>query len=187
MSAIVNKAFRMFGFVKRTMKPFNNNCVFKVLYNSYIRSGLDYCSPVWSPNAKSAINKLERVQKKFVKHLCFLNRVEYNSSNYVDLCNKFQLTTLEKRRRITDIMLFYQVLHGKVNCPMLLSQIYFFLPSRRTRHTKVLTVKKKCRLQVRKNDYIPRSVTYANSLEQIDFFHRSLSKTTISCALSRLS
>ena len=68
---VVNKAFRTFGFIKRTMKPFKNNFVLKVLYNAYIRSCLDYCSSVWSPNSKCWIDKLERVQRKFVKHLCF--------------------------------------------------------------------------------------------------------------------
>ena len=107
ISTVVNKAFRMFGFVKRIMKPFNNVTVFKVLYNAYIRSCLDYCSPVWSPNAKCFIDKIERVQKKFVKHLCFLNRMDYKNSCYVDLCNHFRLTTLEQRRKITDLNLFH--------------------------------------------------------------------------------
>ena len=43
---IVNKALRMLGFVRRTMKHVNDIGVLKVLYNSYVRSSLDFCSSV---------------------------------------------------------------------------------------------------------------------------------------------
>ena len=67
VSSIVNKAFRMLGFLRRNMKSFQDVQVLKVLYNAYVRSHLDYCSPVWSPSSKILIDKIERVQKKFVK------------------------------------------------------------------------------------------------------------------------
>ena len=79
ISTVVNKAFRMLGFVKRTMKPLRSVTVYKILYNAYIRSCLDYCSPVWSPNARYLIDKVERVQKRFLKHLCFIDNVKYDS------------------------------------------------------------------------------------------------------------
>ena len=33
------------------------------LFNSYIRSKLEYCSIIWSPTEQGDINKLERIQK----------------------------------------------------------------------------------------------------------------------------
>ena len=185
ISTVVNKAFRMFGFIKRTMKPFNNTFLLKVLYNAYIRSCLDYCSPVWCPNNKCMTNKLERVQKKFVKFLCFLNSVDYSNNRYEELCKHFQLTTLEQRRKITDLVLFHKILHGKVKCPSLLSCIFLNVPPKRTRHTKAFSVKN-CRLQVRKNDFIPRTISNANALENVDFFDDTLSKLAISCAVTLL-
>lgn len=184
MCKTVNKAFRMLGFVKRTLKPFGSVTVFKVLYNAYVRSNLDYCSSVWSPNASSFVTKIERVQKKFVKHLCYLSKVDYHNDNYVALCNIFQLTTLERRREITDLMLFHKLLHSKVNCSELLSSVYFNVPSRRTRHTEVFTTKKKCRLGIRKADFIPRCVSKVNILEHTDFFNCKLTKVRITHALN---
>ena len=72
----------MLGFVKRIMKPFSDTKVLLTLYNSYIRSRLDYCSPVWSPNAQYLIDKVERVQRKFLKHLAFQNRMRYDDYTF---------------------------------------------------------------------------------------------------------
>ena len=70
INKVVNRALRMLGFVRRTMLPSNDVKVQNVLYNSYVRStymvrsSLDHCSPVWCPNAKCLIEKIERVQKR---------------------------------------------------------------------------------------------------------------------------
>ncbi|MEL7308158.1 MAG: reverse transcriptase family protein, partial [Pseudomonadota bacterium] len=162
ITTVVNKAFRMLGFVKRTLKPIKCVTVHKVLYNAYIRSCLDYGSAVWSPNAQYLIDKLERVQRRFIKHLCFVGNVNYDRHDYIRLCNQFRLTTLEHRRKVNDLVLFHKVLHSYVDCPYLLSCIYFNLPVRRTRHTKALTTKKKCRLLLRKCDFIPRTLATVN-------------------------
>ena len=37
------------------------------MFNSYVRSRLEYCSMVWYPWKKEDIDKLERVQKKLHK------------------------------------------------------------------------------------------------------------------------
>ncbi len=183
ITTVVNKAFRMLGFLKRTMKPFKNVNVMKILFNAYVRSCLDYCSPVWSPHAKYLIDKVERVQQRFVKHLCFVSQTPFSSQEYPSLCKHFKLTTLVHRRRVTDLFLFHKIIHAKVNCPYLLSSIYFNLPIRRTRHSGVLSILKKCRLQIRKFDFFPRTVELVNSCPQLDFFDRSLSKSTISDSL----
>ena len=79
----------MLGFVQRIIKGFNDVDVFKTLYNAHIRSHFDYCSTIWSPKSKSWVDKIERVQKKFVKQLCFHRNLNYNSSDYVKLCAIF--------------------------------------------------------------------------------------------------
>ena len=180
VTKIVNKALRMLGFIKRTLKPFRNTTVFKVLYNSYVRSRLDYCSPVWSPDAKYLIDKVERVQKRFIKHLCFINCIPFENERYASLCDHFQLTTLAQRRKITDLTLFHKILHGKVNCPYLLSCISFNLPRKRTRHTDVFTIpKRKSRLKVRNVDFFPRTTKIINSTPEVDFCDCALSKKCI--------
>ena len=174
INTVVNRALRMLGFVRRIMKPFNDVKVLKVLYNSYVRSSLDYCSSVWCPSARYLIDKIENVQKRFVKHLCFHSNIKYTSEDYVALCNHFQLTTLINRRKVADMVLFYKILHSRVNCFSLVSNVYLNVPTRRTRHTNVFATAKKCRLILRRNDFIPRCVSLANLLKAIDFFNSHL-------------
>ena len=64
---VTAKSFRFLGFIKRSLKAFKDPDVLFSLYNSYIRSKLEYCSFIWSPSAQTQIDKIERVQKKFLK------------------------------------------------------------------------------------------------------------------------
>ena len=170
INIIVKKALRMLGFVKRTMQQVNDVGVFKILYNSYVRSGLDYCSQVWSPSAKVYIDKVERVQKRFVKLLCIKCYKNYDSERYSDLCDFFGLTTLQHRRKLSDLLLYHKILHGKVNSFCLVSAVFLHVPSRRTRQTVTFSTVKR-RLLLSKNSYFPRCVTLANSVTSIDLFN----------------
>ena len=49
---------------------------------------------------------------------------------------------------------------------------------------KLVFCVKKSRLQVRKNDFLLRTVVSANALDCVDFFDRGLTKRGISSALS---
>ena len=63
------KAYQLVGFIKRTCNDFNNIAAIRSLYISLVRRILEYCSVVWSPHHKSYIDKIERVQKKFIRFL----------------------------------------------------------------------------------------------------------------------
>ena len=45
------------------------------MFNSYVRSTLEYCSLVWNPWKKEAIDKLERVQKNFMSNIEHLEKL----------------------------------------------------------------------------------------------------------------
>ena len=162
------------------MKSFRDVQVLKVVYNAYIRSHLDYCSSICSPSSKYLIQKVERVQRKFIKFMCFQTKQLYDSNDYIILCDQFHLTTLEHRRTVRDLTVFYKILHSKLDCPQLVSALHLNIPARRTRHTKTFTTVRKSRLVIRKNDFMPRTISVANSVEKLDFFDRRLSKSCIS-------
>ena len=48
MHAKINKAYMMLGIIKRNFKHLTIP-TFVLLYNSMVRSHLDYCSSVWAP------------------------------------------------------------------------------------------------------------------------------------------
>ena len=41
----------------------------RIIFNTYIKSKLDYCSTIWSPSGQAEINQLERIQKHFTSKI----------------------------------------------------------------------------------------------------------------------
>ncbi|CAL4095372.1 unnamed protein product [Meganyctiphanes norvegica] len=64
-----------------------------IMYNTYIRSKMEYCSLIWSPSQKKDIDKLERVQKHFTSRIEGLENL-----NYHQRLKKLKLYSLERRR-----------------------------------------------------------------------------------------
>ena len=66
VDSICSKARKMLGFVMRVGKNFRDPYTFTTLYNSIVRSHLEYASVIWNPFTSTQRNKLERVQHKFL-------------------------------------------------------------------------------------------------------------------------
>lgn len=64
---IINKANSMLGFIKRWSKEFNDPYVLKSLYSCLVRPNLEYASQVWSPFYEVHINRIEAVQRNFLR------------------------------------------------------------------------------------------------------------------------
>ena len=58
----------MCGMICRTFATRDPEIMLK-LFNTYIRSKLEYCCSIWSPTLQSEINELERVQKTFTSEV----------------------------------------------------------------------------------------------------------------------
>lgn len=139
IDSIVDRSFRNLGFVMRTCKPFKGLTCIKVVYYAYVRSILEYASPIWSPFYAIHIDKIERIQKKFLKHLNYKFRKPGDSS-YVENCRTYNLLTLEERREVMDMGLLYDVVRGRIDCPELVAGVSLCAPARRTRHTTLFHV-----------------------------------------------
>ena len=57
----VNKAKRTLGFVRRSLK-ISSSSIKEKSYKAFVRSLLEYASPVWGPYTQKGIDKLEAVQ-----------------------------------------------------------------------------------------------------------------------------
>ncbi len=77
-----------------------------VLFNTYIRPMVEYCTCVWSPNVKTDVTKLERIQRHFTK------RILPNCA-YSERLSVLGIKTLEHRRLYFDLMFLFKVIHGK--------------------------------------------------------------------------
>ena len=67
---------------------------------------LEYCSPVWSPHTLTDILRVESVQRTFTKSLPSCRDLSYK--NRLELCG---LSSLERRRLVADLVLFYKIVN----------------------------------------------------------------------------
>lgn len=138
MDYIISKAYRALGFVMRSSKEFSNIKTLKILYCTYVRSNLEYASQVWNPCYVTYINRIETLQKKFIRFLCYRLKERYNSNIYYELCRKHHLLPLVKRREISDITFLLKLASGSIDCPSLLNKISLKVPSRNLRQNELL-------------------------------------------------
>ena len=63
------------------------------LFNSYIKSKLEYCSVVWSPVDQGGINEVEKIQQAFTKKIEGMEELDYHQR-----LKECGLYSLERRR-----------------------------------------------------------------------------------------
>ena len=47
------------------------------MFNTYIRSKMEYCSLIWNPQKKEDIDRIERIQKNFTSKISGLEEINY--------------------------------------------------------------------------------------------------------------
>lgn len=161
---IVKNANKSLGFILRSSKGFKNPSTVILLYNSYVRSQLEYCSSVWNPNYNIHINRIEKVQKKFIRSVAYKFGVSNRLKTYIERLQHFRLHSLSKRRAILDMSYLHKLLNGHIDSPTLLSKLQFNVPNRVPRHPGGLFKKKFCRTTMGRNSPIVRLSRMYNDL-----------------------
>ncbi|CAL4086342.1 unnamed protein product [Meganyctiphanes norvegica] len=93
MDNIVTASKIMSGLLLRTFTTRHQVPMIR-MFNTYIRSRLEYCRLVWSPSHQKDINKIERVQRNFTSKI-----EEMEQLNYHQRLKKLNLYSLERRRK----------------------------------------------------------------------------------------
>jgi hypothetical protein len=172
---VISKASRALGFVMRSSVDFHHIKTLKILYCSFVRSHLEYASQIWNPRYQTYTRRIENIQKRFLKFLCFRARENYNSDQYLDLCRKHHLLPLDKRREIANILFLLKIVSGSIDCPELVSKICLRIPSKTLRFGSVLWVPP-ASTNFRQNAYLWRACNNLNMLLKdinLDIFHSS--------------
>ncbi|KAG7307743.1 hypothetical protein JYU34_006318 [Plutella xylostella] len=143
----IKKASKLAGFVTRQTKIFRDSSLAITMFNSLVRSILEYSSPVWNPSYKIHVNRLERVQKRFLYHLAYTENKCRSLESYSDRRKHYKLQSLEARRRCNDIIFLTKTVQGKVDSPEILGKIKLNIP------------RSGSRLQNRKTFYLPTCTT----------------------------
>lgn len=140
---ITRKAYKLLGFVFRCGKYFSCQSSMRILYSSLVRSRLEYCSSVWNPCYSSAIDQIERVQKKFTRMFYFKFRIAYPRPSYDQRLLKLNLRSLESRRLENDEVTLYKLVHNHIDTT-LRDKISYHQPARATRRNPVFYLPRMC-------------------------------------------
>lgn len=155
IAKITAKATKSLGFLFRVSKNFRSAKTVKIIFCSLVRSHLEYCSQVWNPSYSVYIDKLEMVQRKFLRYLN--RRFRTKIDNYLDRCRHFHFLPLHLRRETADLALLSKLFSGDIDVPELLSLIGLRVPAARSSRRSYLTLQvPSTALNYRKNSYILR-------------------------------
>lgn len=139
---ITKRANQLLGFVFRSTKGFKKPQSIIYLFNTLVRSILEYGSPIWSPHYKVHVDEIERVQKKCLRFLCYRQHLSRTALDYEARLSMFNIQKLESRRKYFDFIYLYKIIHSIIDVPSLLSQLSFNTrySNRRANRTKLFAL-----------------------------------------------
>lgn len=130
---VITKALKLLGFIIRNTKEFKKSSTKLTLFNSLIRSRLEYCSVAWNPYYQVHKSRIERVQKKFLRHVAYKENILKEINNYNDLLKRYKTLSLSNRREMMDLCFLHKIINGDIDCPNLLNRIRLSIPKQNAR------------------------------------------------------
>ncbi|KAL0860199.1 hypothetical protein ABMA27_010506 [Loxostege sticticalis] len=161
IESIISRANRALGFVIRSSYNFQRAKTIKLLYCAFVRSILEYGSQVWNPKYSCYVDRIERIQARFLRYLQF--KFSTYDKVYLDRCKRHHLLPLEMRRELADAVYYLKILNGSVDCPELVSSISFPVPSFSQRQPKSFFIAP-FQTNYRQNSYLLRAPRTLNTL-----------------------
>jgi hypothetical protein len=136
----VRKAFKMLGLLKRSLYFVNDAKTIVTIYNAIVKSVLSYGCVLWNPSQHYLVNELERVQRHLIRYLCFKCGLKRDCYTYEELCQKFEIPTLQQYRISLGLNFLYNLIHNKIQCSELLKQLRIHVPSVSIRNNSVFAI-----------------------------------------------
>ena len=99
----------------KSLKSYNPAFLIEA-FNVYVRSILEFGSPVWNSLNKNNIKQLEDIQKRYLRSMYKrINKVNTQDiPSYKILLEYFKVESLESRRIKADLKFFHQHIFGKI-------------------------------------------------------------------------
>lgn len=174
IEAIVNSAFKMYGFVMRSSTEFKRTSTYLYLYKTLIRSQLEYAVPIWNPFYQKYIANIERVQRKYLRAMYYRCHRTKTYLSYSQLLDKYKLISLENRRKYLEVNVLYDIVHSYFDAIDLTSKLCYSVPRMvhvRQVRARTLFVLNSCRTNSGLRCPIHRMLESYNSIfNDIDIF-----------------
>ena len=107
---ITANANRPLGFIKRNIKT-KSPQIREIPYQSLVRPQLEYASAVWDPHTKDKTHKVEKAQRCAARWTLS----DYaRTASVTSLQSQLNWQTLEERRSVARLCLFYKIVNGLV-------------------------------------------------------------------------
>ena len=119
---MTTKSNNTLKFIKRNIQT-NIHKIQETAYKTYVRPLLEYSATVWDPWQKKYTNQIIMVLHRAVSYI-------FNDDNFTSsvssMLNQLALPTLEKRRTIASLSMFYKINHDIVRIKFLIisNQLY---------------------------------------------------------------
>jgi hypothetical protein len=110
INSIITKCNQTMGMVKRSVGFRAPSSLKAKLFQSLVRSKLEYASVVWSPHLHSDIKSLETIQRSATRYI-----MNYPDMSYSERCAALQLLPLSFRREISDLLFMFKCANNLVN------------------------------------------------------------------------
>lgn len=86
------------------------------------------------------VNRLESIQKKFIRLLCLKMGIDYYHHSYNHLLQYFSMQRLERRRCYADLIFVFKALNNIITCPPICGYFTNYVPVRPLRRSPFLIV-----------------------------------------------
>ena len=141
------------------MLTYNSTSVKESAYKSLVRPLVEYASSVWDPHLQKDITRLEMVQRRAAR---YVSNKHGNRSSVDTMIQHLDWYSLEHRRRIARLVMFYKI----VNDHVAIDKSERLTPLTRTsRHSHHLAYQiPTCISDYRKFAFFPRTIREWNSL-----------------------
>lgn len=140
LDSIIARSNKLLGFVIRNSRSFSSVRCISILYVSIVRPVMEYCCTIWSPSYVTHIKRLEKVQRKFIKFLCFKSGIDFDMFPYENHLKYFSLPHLLTRRMFFDILFAFKVVNNIIDCPNIFQLFSFNIPTRDLRRHAIFNV-----------------------------------------------
>ena len=154
-----------------------------IAFYGNVRSILEYCSVIWGGASKCHLDRVEKVQHRFIRWLYqYTQRQPIPVDiDYYCLLRTFDIASLGSRRQQYDAMFVAKLYKGSIDSTTLLERFPLFVAPRTTRRTDrtrgILNVPY-ARVDTVKGSVFVRAPTVINEVmfecNDVDMFHDSL-------------